>query len=345
MGKNKNVFVGLPTGKLRGKLWTRYVRKILIPDIDVAKPLAHRMNDAIVKATKSVSASKRIDEITQDGAEIVSRGRWHDWWDGVHPTPDKLELINNIVPDSQWWFKSQESQSLSIRYWTGGCNTFLGHPMHTLLYALDLWASSKDESTPAFLLIKKISDIWRPKADATHIDEAGGRIILRWYVLPADSDILDISIVNRFGLLEPSSIVTFMLWFGYTNIIQNKDRRIFLSWTFDLLAASLATAKIIQDFSADASIFLAGNNSDSSTLVRQLLLLKTPDITIPYGREIIKARIRVCNGGLDCGALIPPCDDWFVDLLIEACLLFKSELEIFGVSLDDMKLSSSSSNM
>lgn len=339
MGRTKKIFVGLPTAKLRGKLWTRFVRKTLIPDIDIDKPLAHRMNSVIINAAKSTSASKRIDEITQDGAEIVSRGRWYEWWGGVHPTPDKLELINSIVPDSQWWFKSQESQSLSTRYWTGRSNTFLGHPMHTLLYALDLWASSKDESTPALLLTKKISDIWRPKAEATHIDDEGGRMISRWYVLPADSDILDIRILNRFGLLEPSSIVTFMLWFGYTNSIQKMDRRVFLSWIFDLLSASLATAKIIQDFSADASIFLAGNTSDSATLVRQLLLVKAPDITIPYGREKIKARIRVCNGGVGSEPLIPPCDDGFVDLLVDACILFKEELGIFGVSIDDVKLS------
>lgn len=341
MGRQKKEFSELPTAKLRGKLWTRYVRNLLIPGKENGKPLAHLINGAIISVADKIPAVKKIIKASNlDGEEIVSRGRWKGWWDGEHPHPDKVALINMLAPDSKCWFVSQVSQSLSIVYWETAPNTdLLGHPIHTLLYALDLWASKKEESDRALLLTKRISDIWRPRTQVARTDDAGGRQITGWYISPAKCDLVDSTILHRFNLLEPPSIVNFMLWFGYTYSIHKFERYIFLKWTFDLLSASLAAAKMIEDFGGDVSFFLGGKTADSATLVRQLLMLKAPDIDAPYLRGKIQSKIKICIGAAGDADFLPHSDDdKFIDLLIEMCRVFNDELRSFSVSIEDLKL-------
>lgn len=342
MGRQKKEFSELPTAKLRGKLWTRYVRNLLIPGKENGKPLAHRINGALCTAARKNKAAKKIineiDEKEKSGIEIVSSGRWKGWWDGVHPNPDKLDLINRIIPDSGKWFVSQESQSLSVTYWRSGApDGFTAHPVHTLLYALDIWASCRDESDRALFLTKRISDIWKPRAKTEQQDDAGGQQIMGWYTLPTSHYCIDTTILQRFSLLEPPSIVNFMLWAGYTQSIHKLERRIFLQWTFDLLSASLAAAKLIEDFGGGVSFFLGGKTADSAALVRQLLMTKAPDINHPRVRVNIRSRINIC---LDEEKIVDflPKDDKFIDLLIEMCRVFDDELRSFSVTIEDLKL-------
>lgn len=322
MGRKKDAFIALPTAKMRGKCWTRHVRQALLADNEITKPnprLAVRnvartsnpINEAIIaKAGKISSAQKLVDAKTLGGAEIVSRGRWKEWWDGVHPHPSTVELINKLVPDSQNWFCSQPGSN----------------PVQNFLFALDLIAGVQNDADLSMQTLLRINHEWRPVA----IKEGTARSIryLGWKMPKLSDQRIDPAWIASYQPLKPASILELMLWAGYH--LQVQDGSHFVEWVFDILAAAVLTKSFI-----NRTEFPVDHFDDPAADIAAMLLASFIQYRVSLaGSDDPKEWLRMRCGGFK-GAL--PEADLFYEFLLAAVTAFDKELNRYDITVEEIQ--------
>lgn len=324
MGRKKDAFIALPTAQMRGKCWTRDVRRALLADNKVTRPNArlavrnlarasNPINEAIIaKAGKIPSAKKLVDAKTMGGAEIVSRGRWKEWWDGVHPYPGTVELINKLVPDSQNWFRSQLGNN----------------PVQNFLFALDVIAGVQNDADLSMEALLRINHEWRPVAikegTATSIQYLGWR-------MPKLSDqrVDPAWITSSYQPLKPASILELMLWVGYH--LQVQDSPHFVEWVFDMLAAAVLTKSFINRTEFPVDLF-----DDPAADVTARLL----DSFIQYRVSLADSDDKKGWLGMRWGGfkVALPEGDQFYELLLAAITEFDKELNRYDITVKEIRM-------
>lgn len=322
MGRNKNAFIALPTARIRGKCWTRHVYRALLADNEVPRPNARpavrnlarasrSINKAIIaKAGKIPSAKKLVDAKTIGGAEIVSGGRWKEWWDGVHPHPGTVELIDQLVPDSQSWFLSRLDNN----------------PVQNFLFALDLIAGVQGDADLSMQALLRINIEWRPVV----IKEGTARSIryLGWKIPKLSDQLVDPAWIAAYQPLKPASILELMLWVGYH--LQVQDSPHFVEWVFDMLAAAVLTKSFINRTEFPVDFF-----DDPAADVTAMLLASFIQYRVSLaGSDDQKEWLRMrCHSFKD--AL--PEGDQFYELLLAAITEFDNELNRYDIAVEEIK--------
>ena len=327
MGRSQKAFSGLPTHQMRNVVWSRVVKQALLPDSDPARPFANRINGEIVKlieAEKGLRRDALMAIVPNYDKEIVSAGRWQGWWNGTHPAPVKVELINLLVPKSKGWFLSRMA----------GAGM---HSLHTLLYVVDLWASRRDRSSDAMLLLMELGRVWGPRG----ILERGvnWRRNKGWCIggLPKSEIPADIAL-DHYRALEPSSLIEWMIWTG--DFLKVHDTKLFVTWVFDLVSASLATQTLMQEAGDDA-VTLAGESADVMAFVLDVFVNQSERYLDPKTAvRSIKPRINSVNGPTSSDPdrtfrlpTTPECQS----LILAAAHLFDAELERHGISVASIR--------
>jgi hypothetical protein len=322
MGRKKDAFIALPTAQMRGKCWTRHVRQALLADNKVTRPNArlalrnvakasNPINEAIIaKAGKIPSVKKLVDAKTIGGAEIVSRGRWKEWWDGVHPHPSTVELINKLVPDSQNWFRSQPDNN----------------PVQNFLFALDVIAGVQNDADLSMNALLRINNEWRPVA----IKEGTATSIryLGWRMPKLSDQLVDPAWIASYQPLKPASILELMLWVGHHLHVQDNPH--FVGWVFDILAAAVLIKSFI-----NRTEFPVDQLSDPAADIAAMLLATFIQFRVSLAgsddpKEWLKMR---CSGFKD--AL--PEGDQFYELLLAAVTEFDKELNCYDITAEEIK--------
>lgn len=322
MGRKKDVFIALPTAQLRGKCWTRHVRQSLLADNKVIRPNArlavrnvakasNPINEAIIaRAGKIPSAKKLVDARTLDGAEIVSRGRWKEWWDGVHPHPGTVELINKLVPDSKNWFLSK----------------FGNNPVQNFLFALDVIAGMQNDADLSMQALLRINNEWRPVA----IKEGTATSIryLGWRMPKLSDQRVDPAWIASYQPLKPVSILELMLWVGHH--LQVQDGPHFVAWVFDLLAAAVLTRSFI-----NRTEFPVDHLDDPAADIAAMLLASFIQFRVSLAgsddpKEWLRMRCRSFRNALPEG-------DRFYELLLAAVTEFDKELQRYDITAEEIK--------
>ncbi|WP_283742991.1 hypothetical protein [Sideroxydans sp. CL21] len=323
MGRKKDAFIALPTAQLRGKCWTRHVRQALLADNKVTRPNArlavrnvarasNPINEAIIaKAGKIPSAKKLVDAKTMGGAEIVSRGRWKEWWDGVHPHPGTVELINKLVPDSQSWFRSQPGNN----------------PVQNFLFALDLIAGVQNDSDLSMQALLRINHEWRPVA----IKEGTARSIryIGWKMPKLSDQRVDPAwITSSYQPLKPASILELMLWVGHYLHVQDGPH--FVEWVFDILAAAV----FIKSFINKTEFPVDQLNDPAADIVAMLLASFIQYRGSLAGSDDPKEWLRMrCHSFKDA---LPEGDQFYL-LLLAAITEFDKELNRYDITVEEIK--------
>ena len=322
MGRKKNAFIALPTAQMRGKCWTRHVRQALLADNKVTRPntrlalgnvarASNPINEAIIaKAGKIPSAKKLVDAKTMDGAEIVSRGRWKEWWEGVHPHPSTVELINKLVPDSQNWFRSQPGNN----------------PVQNFLFALDVIAGVQNDADLSMNALLRINNEWRPVA----IKEGTVTSIryLGWRMPKLSDQLVDPAWIASYQPLKPASILELMLWVGHHLHVQDGPH--FVGWVFDILAAAVLIKSFI-----NRTEFPVDQLSDPAADLAAMLLASFIQFRMSLaGSDDPKEWLRMrCSGFKD----VLPEGDQFYELLLAAVTQFDKELNRYDITAEEIK--------
>jgi hypothetical protein len=294
-----------------------------------------------IEKTKPLDKNKTID-----GNRIFSASSWISWWDGkAQPNPAKLELIDLILPFSSSWFESRRSPFLAEDYWNRMYSDFgnllewlaIYNPFQTLLYAMDIFAAHSVDNESPMLLTQQIVALWQPRPQTSEEDEGGGKRVNGWYVPPLKHVCFSYDLAAHFRFLEPSSIVTFMLWMGYDRSINECNERVFLQWATDLIAAALMSSKIIENYPIELSFMSAGPTADVVALVRWLFFNRDLNCNDFEARKQVAARIRLCSSYKDSKVAVLPEDDHFVDLLLHTFQIVQNEFNKLDVSIADLK--------
>ena len=255
MAKLKNEFSKLPTVRLRSIVWTRTVKKALLPNKDSLRPHAHLIEPELMDFISRYNKRSNKSGMQSFDDVAVSRGRWMDWWGGSQPSPSKIKSFSKVSPNSEQWFTAQ------ISYYPE-------NPIHSLLYAIDLWASKTDQRNKAYGLIFAIEKTWRPRLRKklfNNIDLQG------WAINAFPDKHVPSELANEYHSLEPSSLIKFMLLIGDRFKIDETDY--FERWIFDLAAIALATRAILNPNFEEAS-FLGGGTVDLSTMIERMFVTK-----------------------------------------------------------------------
>lgn len=106
---------------------------------------------------------------------------------GSQPSPSKIESFNKVSPNSEQWFTPQ------ISYYPD-------NPIHSFLYAIDLWASKTDQRNKAYGLIFAIEKAWRPRfrKKSFNIIEFEG-----WLINSFPDKYIPLELANEYRSLEP----------------------------------------------------------------------------------------------------------------------------------------------
>jgi hypothetical protein len=313
----------------------------------MSQSFARDMEMAAKIAFTNIENHKPADKKkTIDGERIFSASSWLSWWDGkAKPVPAKVELMDLILPYSSSWFESGKSPFLAEAYWNRMYSDFgtplewlaIYNPFQTLLCAMDIFVEQRIDNEPPMLLTQQIVDLWQPRPQISEEEEGGGKQVNGWYVTPLQHLSFSYDLTTHFKFLEPSSIVTFMLWLGHDRSISECDERIFVQWATDLIAAALMSSKIIANYPLELSIMSAGPTADSVALVCWLFFERDLNCSADEARNQIAARIRICNGHKDSKTALIPGGSHFVDLLLNTFQIVQNELNKLDVSLADLK--------
>jgi hypothetical protein len=248
--------------------------------------------------------------ITADGKEIVSRGRWKDWWDSAHPHPSSVDLINQLIPNSKNWFFSGLSD----------------HPVQNFLYGLDLIASKTADTNQAMQALLQINEAWRPTVIKQ--GSATAARYLGWKIPKLSEQVIPPEWIERYSPLRPASIIEFMLWTGYH--LQVQGTSYFMGWIFDLLTAALAVKTIINSTEYPVDHF-----NDQAIDIAAMLL----DSFIQYHHSLVESEDPKEWITMRCGGFkihLPP-EARFYELLTSAVTAFNSELSRYDITPKEIK--------
>lgn len=321
MSRNKDEFLALPTAKMRGKIWARVIKKDLLPGSDENQQLAHQMNDALLKKAGSMKFRSEMDRkdalesIATDGGKFISDARWYAWWRGGKPSPEKIRVLNKIIPGSKDWFLPHIGK--------GG-----DHPLHTLLFCVDMLGKSSDinQATEAIMTLAWLQTKWGPKA------EYRKGVFSHWSLYQLPEIALDSAfIMDHYQIFSPVSIIELMLWVG--DDIRIKDTSHHQEWMFDMVSASICVSTLFHAYPAKSS-WLGGKDADISTFIYRMFIQKVDFFSSANGLQKYKDNIFLVNED-DQNTL--PRSEYFIDLIKYSVNRFGDDMKRFG--LDPMEIS------
>lgn len=315
MGRLAKSFKSLPTCNIRPKAWTRDVRSTLFkdlshPDENVSIRVDSRIKEEIENLKNPDKTNLKV-VVGAKGEQFVSESRWLDWWNGAKPSPIKIETINYLVPDSMYWFESKPCK----------------HPVQNFLHAVDLYAQEPALDTRSTDLLAIINEQWRPRSlNSGHISsirKIGWNLpVLPGHLIPANI------VIEHYRPLEPASIIESMLWTG--NELKVDTLEIFNKWVVDLVVSSLSIKTFIAASSYDMNDFESRSN-DIASLVMDIFLNKNESLNQDKDKEKwISYRCNLANCGHQNGID-------FVKLLLKAEEVFRNELLLYGITVNDIK--------
>jgi hypothetical protein len=341
MGKITTELADLPTVRIRGRVWARVIKRELLPTTDPYRPYGNRIGAAVCARIEQLEDGEKTEALAllpYPSSECISSGRWSEWWQGTHPQPDRKQLFSLLVPGSAEWFSQKFSSGDE-------------HPLHTLLFAIDVWGGKCAASDKALGILVALARKWRPRETL----RKSQRYIRRegWYWPPVNGTTLPADVASdHFRLLEPASVIEAMLWCGHAIHVESDGA--FVNWVFDLLSASLATLTLLQEegLSADAH---GGRAADLAAFVHACLVRmpagKPPIIscleagtppdksTLNALNAFLQARIRAMTPpgkrGIHNGGPLPA-DNLFLNLMSEAIQCLVLELSSFGIIARDL---------
>ena len=309
MARPNKLYSAIPSSRIRNIIWSREVKKTLLPSTDLLRPYAHLIESAFFDLIyKYNQINKNRGQINKNGISI-SKGRWIDWWQGAHPSSKYIEIFNLIAPNANEWFQ----QKISV---------YPECPLHSLLYAVDLWASKVNVRDKAFSFILAIEKTWAPKLREKLLVNKG---VNGWAVGILPSVLIPSDLPFHYRSLEPSSLIKFMVLLG--DQLNIDETEYFERWVFDLVSIALLTRAIINpDF--EESSTLGGDTVDLSTLIERVFVIKPTHFL--SRDEIFKT---VWHLGFQKSFNV---SERFPELILKAAVLYRDKLLDFGVNQDDI---------
>jgi hypothetical protein len=309
MARLKKQYAALPTHKLRNKVWARAVKLNLLPDSDPARPLAHLICDALNK--------RRIEDGKLSLGRFFTPTRWIDWWNGAHPTPGKYTTIASVVMDSPGWFEAHIANQDE-------------HPLHTLLYAMDLLGKPVNELA-AFEVLISLQNKWGARIRIVNGVMSGNHCSPQFPDVTVPSEIS----ARHYSALAPASIIRYMLWLG--DAMQVDQRPQHRAWVFDLVSATLCVFTIYSVRGLSATLF-SGVDGDVAAMVYRTFTRPNGDINDESEREVIRRKMCASLDIVNSVEQVLPESEMFVALLMRSLALFLDELNKYGISVAEVDL-------
>jgi hypothetical protein len=304
MGRNTKEFSSLPTSTMRNKVWTRVVKAKLLPNSDPYKPLSHKINDAINELSENLGGRGF-------GNSFVAVSRWMNWWQGGHPSPGKILVIEKLINRSDRWFISRIALADE-------------HPLITVLHAADLLGNPSNKDVLAFSILISMQKKWGAKLKKREDFGYDG-----WYCPQVPDFRLPEKVgTEHYSVLAPASIIRHMLWLRYVFLDFDETQK--SNWSLDLLSAVLSVFTLYNIHGAN-SMLLSGLDGDAAGLIHYLFFKVGKNVDLSVGsvrKEMFKniqARLKFTSG--------LPNDDNFIELLIEGFLLVDVQLKLHGLLL------------
>ena len=308
MARLKKQYAALPTHKLRNKVWARAVKLNLLPDSDPARPLAHLICDALNK--------RRVADGKTSLDQFFTPTRWIDWWNGAHPTPGKCLEIDSVVKGSSRWFEPHISEQDE-------------HPLHTLLYAMDLLGNPVNELA-AFEVLLRLQNKWGLRIQMVN----GVRSDSYSPQFPDVTVPSEIS-ARHYSALAPASIIRYMLWLG--DAMQVDQRPQHRAWVFDLVSATLCVFTIYSVRGLSATLF-SGVDGDVAAMIYRTFTRPNGDINDEFERDAIRRKMGASLEIVSSVERVLPESETFVVLLMRSLALFIDELNRYGISVAEIDL-------
>lgn len=310
MARLNKLYAALPSSKLRNMIWARSVKKALLPNKDLQRPYTHLIEEAFFSLIEKYNKKhKGGGQIDLTGISI-SNGKWMGWWQGTHPSSQYVDIFFLIAPNANKWFQ----QEISV---------YPESPVHSLLYAIDLWASKNNSRESAFSYILNIEKTWAPKLRKKlfHNDNLNGWVIglLPNVFIPSD-------LPFHYRSLEPASLIKFMVLLG--DWLKIDETEYFERWVFDLVSMALLIRAIINpDFEENST--LGGDTVDLSTLVETVFVIKPVHFLTDEDR--LK---NVWRLGFQKSFNV---SERFPEMMLKAAILYRNKLLSLGICQNDIK--------
>lgn len=302
MARLKKSFAALPTHKLRNKVWARAVKLDLLPDSDPARPYAHLICEALNQ--------RNIEQGGVSFGTFFTDTRWLDWWNGAHPTPGKYKAIAKVLPDSEFWFQSHMAFQDE-------------HPMHTLLYALDILGDPLNETRAGMTLLLDLQDKW------------GARVSPFWdgYLSPQfpSAPLPGFVVFEHYSFLAPASIIRHMCWIGEVMRIEQTPQ--FKCWVFDLVSAAIAVFAHY-NVSGTTAMQLSGTDGDITGFLYRTFTRPTGSGGHFIDQNVLRRQTKIVLQQL---STVLPASSEFESTIISAVELFVDELALYGFVPSDIR--------
>ena len=308
MARLKKTYAALPTHKLRNMVWARAVKHDLLPDSDPHRPHAHLICNAL---------SKRREEGGRPSlGSFFTPTRWLDWWQGSHPTSGKFLEIDSLVKGSSRWFEPHISEQDE-------------HPLHTLLYAMDLLGNPVSELA-AFEVLLSMQKKWGAKSNTKANFMWDGA----WYSPQfPDAKMPNEIATHHYSSLAPASILRYMLWIGDAMRIDQLPQH--KAWVFDLVSATLCIYSLYR-LSGDDSALFSGVDGDVAAMVLRSFTRMNCDINDALFKEEATRMMKTSLGIINRNASVLPDSELMLEMMVSSMRLFTIELAKYGILVTDV---------
>lgn len=308
MGRLQKRYAALPTARVRNRVWARALKLNLLPDSDPARPYAHLICEAL--------NNRRIEQGGRSFGDFFTDSRWIDWWGGGHPTPAKYNTIAKVVGGSHKWFEPHIAQNDE-------------HPLHTLLYAMDLLGNPVNDFA-AFEVLVNLQHKWGARMQP--LEDFGWN---GWASPQFPSIRLPDAVATvHYSSLAPASIIRHMLWIG--NAVRVEQEPQLLGWVFDLVSAAVCVFAIYNVRSADA-MMLSGEDGEVAAFVYRIFTRQHGDLSNVADADSLGRKVEGALSVVNQNGGVLPEDREFLELLKSAVALFINELSLYGFSAAEIR--------
>lgn len=310
MARPSKLYSAIPSSKIRNMIWAREVKKILLPNTDSIRPYAHLIESAFFDLIYNYNQHNKNRGQIDTNELFIPRGRWMDWWGGAHPSPKYINVFNLVTPKANTWFQ----QKISV---------YPESAIHSLLYAVDLWASKDNSRESAFSFILNIEKAWAPRLrnKLFHNENLNG-----WAIGLLSNVFVPSDLPFHYRSLEPASLIKFMVLLG--DRLKIDETEYFEHWVFDLVSMALLIRAIINpDFEENST--LGGDTVDLSTLIETVFVIKPAHFLADEDR--LK---NVWRLGFQKSFNV---SESFPEMMLKAAILYRNKLLSLGVSQNNIK--------